>query len=98
MRSEQIIAGRGHFKIAEDGTAYTSTDYHFYGFIPHADITITNLKAGTEDLSSAVSGVTFKQGIFYPIGGNVGNGHGTEITTSGGDACLYLVRHSPKKY
>jgi hypothetical protein len=98
MRPEQILAGRGHFKIAQDGVAYTNEDYHFYGFVPHADITVTNLKAGNKDLSTAVSGIIFKQGVFYPMGGNVGNGYGTEITISGGDACLYLTWDSPKKY
>ena len=71
MRSQDILAMKGGHKIAEDGTAYTNTDYHFQGFIPHADITITNLKMGAIDLSASVSGLTYKQGIYYGMPSDV---------------------------
>lgn len=98
MRSQDILSMKGGHKIAEDGTAYANTDYHFHGFIPHADITITNLVMGATDISASVSGLTYKQGIYYGMPSGVGPGYGTEITTSGGDAVLVLTLDSPTKY
>ena len=98
MTSQDIVAMRGGHKVAVAATAYTNTDYHFYGFIPHDDLTITNLKMGDTDLTSSVSGVTYKAGIYYGLPREVNGGIGTEITVASNNAVLVLAQYSPKHY
>jgi hypothetical protein len=94
----QILAERGGHKVISSGTAYTNTDYHFWGFIPHEDVTISNLKIGTTNVTP--TGITFKAGIYYgaPYLSAAFRGWYTEITLASGSAVLILTRESPTKY
>lgn len=94
----QILAERGGHKIIDDTTAYGKTDYHFWGFIPHDDTTLTALKVGTQDVVD--TGVTYKAGIYYgaPFLADENRGWYTEITLATGAVTLILTRESPKKY
>lgn len=98
MNSVDILAMRGGHKPIATGTDYTATDYHFYGWIPSEDTTISTLKMGSVDLSSSVSGHTYYAGIYYGLPGAVNNGQGTDITLASGAASLVLTFNSPNHY
>lgn len=96
MTSQDILAMRGGHKVISGTTAYSETDYHFYGFIPHEDTTFTTLVAGEDDISSDVSGVTYAAGIYYGCPAKLGNGYYTEVTLASGSCTLVLTLESPK--
>ena len=98
MDSLDILAMRGGHKPIATGTDYTDTDYHFYGFIPSENTTITTLKMGDNDLSSSVSGHTYYAGVYYGLPAKVTPGYGTDITLATGAVALVLTLDSPNHY
>jgi hypothetical protein len=96
MNSINTLAGKGGHKVISGATAYGATDYHFTGFVPHADTTFTKLVAGSDDVTP--TGVTYAAGIYYPCSCKVGNGYYTEVTLASGSITLYLTVDSPKHY
>jgi hypothetical protein len=94
----QILAERGGHKIIDDTTVYGATDYHFWGFIPHEDTTLTTLTIGTQEVAD--TGVTYKAGIYYgaPYISAQNRGWYTAITLATGAVTLILTRESPTKY
>lgn len=98
MTSEQILTMSGGNKPITTGIGYTGTDYHFHGFIPSEDTTISTLKMGAVDLSSSVSGHTYVAGVYYGLPRMVGPGYGTAITVDSGAMVLVLTENSPNHY
>jgi hypothetical protein len=96
MNSIDILAMRGGHKVISGTTAYGKTDYHFYGFIPNADATFTNLNMGDTDVTP--TGVTFYAGIYYGAPSRVAPGYYNEVTLATGSITLVLTQDSPNHY
>jgi len=96
MNSRDIVAEKGGHKIIEDTNAYTATDYHFYGFIPHEDVTFTSLAIGDTDVTP--TGLTYVAGIYYGAPAHVAPGYYTAFELAGGKMTLVLTLDSPTKY
>jgi len=96
MTSQDILAMRGGHKIISSGTAYTSSDYNFYGFIPNEDSVISNLVIGTTDVTP--TGITYVAGQYYGCPSGVAPGYYNAITLASGSVTLVLTKDSPTKY
>jgi hypothetical protein len=96
MTSQDILAMKGGHKVITSGTAYTATDYNFYGFIPHADTVIGNLQIGSTDVTP--TGITFAAGIYYGCPSGVNPGYYNAITITSGTVTLVLTQSSPNHY
>jgi len=94
MNTRDTIAEAGGHKIVT-GTD-EQTDYTFYGFTPHEDVTFTNLYIGTEDVADTA--VTYKAGIYYGCPRTIAPGYYSKFKLAGGIMKLTLTLDSPTKY